>query len=156
MLMKDFASSTITSVDARHLETILSERHAWVIVGTQQITILKVLLCNAQSEIFHHISVMPVYQQLLSRKLHRSKISPTPEDDTVIGSSPPCSWKLFDDTASAHILKDYSVFGFVPRLTFQNETKGQLCNLELVCFNVVVQTQLLTGYMEMAISICKV
>ena len=34
MLVKDFASSTITSVDARHLETILSERHGWVIVGT--------------------------------------------------------------------------------------------------------------------------
>ena len=34
MLMKDFASSTITSVDARHLGAILSERHGWVIVGT--------------------------------------------------------------------------------------------------------------------------
>ena len=30
----------------------------------------------------------------------------------------------FDDTAFAHMLKDYSVFSFVPRLTFRNETKG--------------------------------
>ena len=38
-----------------------------------------------------------------------------------------CTWKLemnFDDMASAHILKDYSVFRCVPKLTFQNETKG--------------------------------
>ena len=28
----------------------------------------------------------------------------------------------FDDTAFVHMLKDYSLFGFVPRLTFQNET----------------------------------
>ena len=29
----------------------------------------------------------------------------------------------FDDTAFAHMLKDYSVFSFIPRLTFRNETK---------------------------------
>ena len=46
-----------------------------------------------------------------------------------------------------------SVFSLVTRLTFLNEIKGYL---ELVCFDVVVQTQLLTGSMEMAISMCKV
>ena len=35
------------------------------------------------------------------------------------------------------MLKYYSVFSFVLRVTFQNETKGQLCNLELACFDVV-------------------
>ena len=47
----------------------------------------------------------------------------------------------------------YSVFSFVPRPTFWNKTKDWL---ELVYFNVVVQTQLLTEYMEMATSIYKV
>ena len=30
----------------------------------------------------------------------------------------------FDDTAFAHMLKDYSVISFVLRVTFRNETKG--------------------------------
>ena len=46
----------------------------------------------------------------------------------------------FDDTAFAHMLKDYAVFSFILRVAFRNETKGELCNLELVCFHFVVQT----------------
>ena len=51
-----------TSVDAGHLGASLSKHyrlpHGWIIVGTHQITMVKVLLCNAQSETFHHTSAM--------------------------------------------------------------------------------------------------
>ena len=36
-------------------------------------------------------------------------------------AAPTCTWKLdmnFDDVAFAHMLKDYSVFSFVPRLSY--------------------------------------
>ena len=62
----------------------------------------------------------------------------------------------FDDNAVAQMLKDYSVFSFVLRVMFLNETKGYLSNLELVCFDVVVENITFNKYMEMAISICKV
>ena len=42
--------------------------------------------------------------------------------------------------AFAHMLKDYSVFSFVPKLSYALDS-------ELVCFDAVV-------FMEMAISIC--
>ena len=54
--------------------------------------------------------------------------NPTPGDDTVISSSPnmhlEIGYELIYNTAFAHMLKDYLVFGFVPRLTFRNESKG--------------------------------
>ena len=56
-------------------------------------------------------------QQLLSRKLCCIESSPTLRDGTEIGYE-------FDDTAFAQMLKDYSVFNFVLRVTFWNETKG--------------------------------
>ena len=39
------------------------------------------------------------------------------------------------------------MFSFIPKFSYV---------LKLVCFDVVVQTQHLTGYMEMTISICEV
>ena len=90
------------------------------------------LLCNAQSETFQQKSAMFVSSSCLETCIASKQ--PHPGDDTAIGSSQTCTWKLdmnFDDTAFAHTLKDYSVFGFVPRLTFRNETKG---------LDVVVQT----------------
>ena len=57
----------------------------------------------------------------------------------------------FDDMASAHMLKDYSVFWFVPRFTFRNETKGY------VIWNWFVRcVQTFNRYIEMAISKRKV
>ena len=46
--------------------------------------------------------------------------------------------------------------GSFPGLCFGMRPRVSYVIPELVCFDVVVQTQLLTGYMEIAIFICKV
>ena len=87
---------------------------------------MKVSLCNAQSEIFHHISAMFVSSSCVENCV-ALKAAPPQGTRLQLVAAPTCTWKLdmnFDDTAFVHMLKDYSVFSFVPKLTFRNETKG--------------------------------
>ena len=81
-----------------------------------------------QSETFHRISAMFIS-------------SPTPGGDTVIGS------------LTMHFEIGYGLQ--IPGLRFKTRLMFSYVILELNCFDVV-HTQLLTGYMEMTISICQV
>ena len=83
-----------------------------------------------QSETFHHISAMFISSSSLENCCIES--SPTPGDDTVIGCS----------------LTMHLEIGYVLRIRFGTRLRVSYVILELDCFDVV-QTQLLTGYMEM-------
>ena len=69
---------------------------------------MKVLLCNTQSETFHHTYIGYVVSTS-SRKLRCIESNPTPGDDTVLIGN-------FDDMAFAHMQKDYSAS--VSRLSY--------------------------------------